>query len=113
MKSNHEQDRSQDRVLREWVVDAPMPPRFQEQVWQRISRTKARPEPTFRAALAQFLEVVLPRPKFALAYLAVLLAVGMAGGSLAAQIKSNRLDAALSQRYVQSIDPYQAETPNP
>ena len=48
MKRNQdpEDDRSVDKVLGEWVVDAPLPPRFQEQVWQRIAKTEARPEPS-------------------------------------------------------------------
>lgn len=102
-----------DRVLRQWTVTTPLPPRFQEQVWQRIAKTETRTEPAPApwAALWRLIEVVLPRPKFAYAYLAVLLVTGVAAGSVAAQIKSNRLDSELGMRYVQSIDPFRAGAP--
>ncbi len=116
MKPNQEPDEKDRRVesaLREWVVDSPLPPRFQEQVWQRIARTEARPEPRFQAALGRWLEMALPRPRIAFSYIAVLLVLGVAAGSVAAQVKSSHLNAALSARYVQSIDPYRAENAEP
>ena len=100
-------------VLREWVVDASLPPRFQEQVWQRIAKTEARPEPAAWMGWWRLIEVILPRPKFAFAYLSVLLVFGVAAGSVAAQIKTSRLDSKLSLRYVQSIDPYRADSSSP
>ncbi len=106
---NPENDDALGKVLRQWTVDAPLPPRFQEQVWQRIAKSETRAEPVARAGLWRLIEVVLPRPRFAYAYLAVLLVAGIAAGSVAAQIKTSRLDSELSLRYVQSIDPYRAE----
>jgi hypothetical protein len=100
-------------LLREWVVDAPPPPRFQELVWQRIARTEARATRGFWVGLSQWLEVALPRPKIAFAYLTALLVLGMTAGSVAAQLKSSHLNAALSARYVQSIDPYREAVPQP
>ncbi len=101
-----ENDERLRAVLHEWAVDAPLPPRFQEQVWQRIARAEARPEPGLWAALLRLLEVALPRPKVAFAYVAVLLVLGITAGSVAAQVKSGHLNAALSERYVQLVDPY-------
>ena len=110
-ENNDEQLRS---ALREWVVDAPLPPRFQEQVWQRITRTEARSAPGFRVAgFFRWLEGALPRPKVAFSFVAALLVLGVAAGSVAAQVKSSHLNAALSERYVQSIDPYRSEIPQP
>ncbi|HEV2393181.1 MAG TPA: hypothetical protein VG146_12560 [Verrucomicrobiae bacterium] len=108
MKPNHEpdKDRALDKVLKQWVVDAPLPPRFEEQVWQRIARTEARPAPTFLASLSRLIEAALPQPRFACSYVAVLLVLGVMAGSWAAQRETSRLDAALGSRYVQSIDPY-------
>ena len=100
-------------MLREWVVDTPLPPRFQEQVWKRIARTEARPSPGFWTSFSRWLEVALPRPKVAFAYIAALLVLGVAAGSVTAQVKSSQLNAALGERYVQSIDPYRAEIPQP
>jgi hypothetical protein len=115
MKPNQNPDNDERLrgVLREWVVDAPLPPRFQEQVWQRIARSETRPEPTQWAGLLRLVEVILPRPKFAFAYLSVLLVFGVAAGSVAAQITTSRLDSKLSLRYVQSIDPYRADSSSP
>lgn len=100
-------------VLREWVVDAPLPPRFQEQVWQRIARAETAPQSPRLTELWRFIEVFLPRPKFALSYLAIVLMLGLAAGFWAAQIKTSRLDSALSLRYVQSIDPYRTAASHP
>jgi len=101
------------KVMRQWTVDAPLPPRFQEQVWQRIAKTETRSEPAAWAGLWRLIEDILPRPKFAFAYLAVLLASGVAAGSLAAQARTNRLDSELSRRYVQAVDPFRADPSQP
>ena len=98
-----------DRVLHQWKADASQPPRFQEQVWQRIASAETRPKPSLWPRVWQILEEVLPRPKFAMAYLSLILALGVAAGSVAAQSKVSRLDSELSIRYVQSVDPYRAD----
>ncbi len=102
-----------DAVLRQWTVGARLPPRFQEQVWQRIARAEARRAAAFRAGLWRLVEVVLPRPKVAFGCMAALLVSGIAAGSWAAQIKSSRLQATLGLRYVQSLDPYRAGNSQP
>lgn len=106
-------DQHLDTLLGEWVVDAPLPQRFQDLVWHRIAQTGAQAESGFRAGLLRLVEIVLPRPRIAFSYLAILLLLGVAAGSVAAQIRSSRLNAALSQRYVQSLDPYRAEATRP
>ena len=102
-----------DAVLRQWTVEAGPPPRFQEQVWQRLARAESRRAPAFRAGLLRLVEVVLPRPRVAFGYVAALLVLGIAAGAFAAQIKSNRLQATLGLRYVQSLDPYRAGNSQP
>ncbi len=102
-----------DKVLAEWKVAAPLPPRFQDQVWQRIAKGERRPAPTAPGMLWRLIEVFLPRPQFAYAYLAALAVFGVAVGSWAAQIKTSRMDSQLSARYVQSIDPYRGDTSQP
>jgi hypothetical protein len=93
--------------LQTWVVNTPLPPRFEEQVWQRIARAEARPEATLRDTIVRLFELVLVRPRVAYAYIAVLLALGMGAGSWAAQRENSRLDVTLGSRYVRSLDPYQ------
>ena len=115
MKPNQtlEDDQRLRQVLRQWTVNPPLPPRFKEQVWQRIARSETQPAPSLRGSLARLLEVVVPRPRFAFSYVAVLLVLGVAAGSLAAQAKTKRLDESLGLRYVQSLDPYRAGPSNP
>jgi hypothetical protein len=115
MKPNQtpEDNESLGRALRQWTVDAPLPPRFREQVWQRIARAKATAAPSLWVACSRWLEDVLPRPRFAFAYVAVLLVAGMTAGSLAAQVRTSLLETHLSQRYIQSIDPYHADHSRP
>lgn len=102
-----------DKILKRWVVDAPLPPRFQEQVWKRIARTEARPARTVWASLRHLMEVALPQPKFAYSYVAALLVLGVVAGSWAAQRETNRLEAALGSRYVQSVDPFRHSAQDP
>ncbi len=111
MKTNQtpEDDRALRQVLREWKVDTPLPPRFEEEVWQRIARGEAQPAPTLWASLWPWVEVLLPHPRFAYSYMAALLVLGVVGGSLAAQVRTKAIEADLSLRYVQSLDPYYAD----
>ncbi len=108
-----ETDEPLRKALRQWTVDAALPPRFQEQVWKRIEQAEARPTlPTLlHSALLTLL--TLQRPRFAFACLSVFLALGLAAGALAAQAKTSRLNSELSQRYVQSVDPFRADTLRP
>ena len=115
MKPNQDPE-NEDRLralLRSWVVDTPLPPRFQEQVWRRIERAEPRPASPFLAGFFRLVEVALPRPKVAFAYVTVLLALGITAGAWAVQAKTSRTDAALGLRYVQSVDPYKAPASNP
>ncbi len=115
MKANQDpqKDDHLDQVLTKWVIDAPLPPRFQEQVWQRIARAEAKPETilTFWSFVRRLIEVNLPRPKFAYSYVATLVLLGVVSGAWAAQHEYNRLNADLGSRYVQSIDPYHRVAP--
>lgn len=110
MKPNQEPgtDRALDKAMKQWVVDPPLPPRFQEQVWQRIGRVEARPQTatTLWALLRRVIETNLSGPKLAYSYVAILVLLGVVGGAWAAQRETNRLDGALGSRYVQSLDPY-------
>jgi hypothetical protein len=115
MKTNQAPDNDERlrTVLNEWVVDAPLPPRFQDQVWQRIARAEVPSGSSFWAGLVRLVEVVLPRPGIAFSYVAALLVLGVAAGSVTAQIRSSHLDATLSARYVQSVDPYRMDASQP
>lgn len=107
-----ENDTSLDRVLKQWVVDDAVPPRFQEGVWKRIADADGRSAMGFWSALVGILESALPRPKVACTYLSALLLLGIAGGSMVAQKQNHRLEASLGSRYLQTIDPYQPGGPS-
>lgn len=116
MKPNQEAENEESlrTVLREWVVEASLPPRFQERVWKRIEQVEARPTPVeLLSSMLRMFQLFFSRPKIALSYVAILLAVGVTAGTWAAQAQTSRLDSALSMRYVQSVDPYKAIALNP
>jgi hypothetical protein len=100
-------------VLREWVVDAPLPPRFADQVWHRIARAESGAQGSAWSDLVRSLGRSLQRPKVAYSYAAVLLALGVVGGSWTAHLKTSRMESALGQRYVQSVDPYRQAVLSP
>jgi hypothetical protein len=108
MKANQESEENLDSMLREWKTGAALPPRFQEQVWNRIALAEAQPKVPLWAGVWRLVEVALPRPRIAYAYLAALMVFGMAAGSLAAYRKTSHFESSLSVRYVQSVSPFQA-----
>jgi hypothetical protein len=109
MKANEgpEDGRSLDRILSQWRVETPLPPRFQERVWQRIERAESQPATPFRVSAARLIEAIVPRPRLAYSYATILLAVGLVAGAWAAEAQNNRTEASLGSRYLQSVDPYQ------
>ena len=103
MKSD---DTNLGRLLQEWRVTAPLPPRFNEEVWKRIERDET-PAISIRDAVRAWIAGAFARPAFALGYVSVLLVTGLAIGLVQASQKTARWDRQLEARYVQSIDPYQ------
>lgn len=114
MKPNQEPENDERlrAVLREWKVDVSLPPRFQKQVWRRISRTEAQAGPSLRQLFARWVEATFSRPALAVSYVAVLLFVGLTTGYVRAQDKSAQAQSQWRTMYVQSVDPYQAPRPN-
>jgi hypothetical protein len=106
MKPEFENPEPLRKVLKEWRSDAPLPPRFQEQVWQRIERAQAPAAPSVWAAIAHWVGTVLPRPALAASYVAVLLTIGVTAGWAQARQQTGRVKAELGQRYVRVLDPY-------
>jgi hypothetical protein len=102
-------DERENRLLREWTVDAPLPPRFKEGVWHRIRAAGSRGQDPFWRGLLHLLSATFERPKVAYSYASVLLAVGIAAGVWAAQLHANRVESDLGQRYLKSINPYQQD----
>lgn len=113
MKPNPEPDPALDKALQQWRVVAPLPPRFQEQVWQRIAAAEQPASVPLWELLRRLIETNLPRPKFAYSYVAILVLLGVVSGAWTAQRQTSRLNAALGSRYVQSVDPYHHSPSDP
>jgi anti-sigma factor RsiW len=98
------QDEALSKALRQWRLDAPLPPQFQEQVWRRIERAETR-VPAWLLLFRQF-NAALMRPSLAVGYVVLLLLVGSVAGYHHAQTVNAQAEQLLSQRYVQMLDPY-------
>jgi len=111
MKIESENPEPLRKVMREWRVTEPLPPRFQEGVWRKIQQAESSGTPatttTLWSVCKAWLAAALPRPAVAVAYLSVLLVAGMTAGYWQARQTTAHLDDELGSRYVQSVDPYQ------
>ena len=111
MKTNdpRHEDAPLGALLKEWKVTPSLPPSFQEQVWRRIERSEAQPiiSVPLWTVWTDWIAKVLPRPVLAIAYVAVLLAIGATVGWAQARQETERVSDDLSVRYVRSVDPYQ------
>ena len=96
-----------DEKLKSWKVTAPLPPRFQENVWNRVAALDKSPAVSFWRTIEDRLARAFLRPAMASAYLAVLLAAGLGTGYWQARAKTEQWNKALADKYVQSVDPYQ------
>ena len=108
-----ETDDALNSVLREWRLATPIPPRFQERVWERIQRVEMPAAAGAPGGFRRMLEVLLPRPQFSAFFLVIVLGLGIGAGSWAAQVRTNRLQAVLGSRYLGSLDPYAARAVQP
>ena len=108
MKNPGNHDEPLRKVLKEWRGNAPLPPRFQEQVWQRIERAQTPEVPSVWAVIGHWVGTVLPRPALAASYVAVLLTIGVTAGWAQARRETARIKDELGLHYVRVLDPYQA-----
>ena len=100
-------DRARHQTLRDWKVDASLPPRFDEGVWKKIERAESVGTVNLWAVLRIRLAEAFARPSLAVSYVVVLLLVGSAAGYWQGQIASQRADEKFSAQYVAAVDPYQ------
>ena len=109
MKTEHssKNDARLDKLLHEWKPDALFPPRFQEGVWHRIAQGGAVVKIRWWTDFLQSIEAGFRRPALVVAYVAVLLIVGIGAGLLQAREKASQIDHSLQARYLQAVDPYQ------
>lgn len=107
MQDKQSPDDSLRTLLQAWRLEDSLPPRFQQEVWRRIEGTGRPGSVTLWSLFRQWLEAALARPALAVAYVAVLITLGLALGFHQGQSHSSRAEARLAAGYVQSIDPYQ------
>jgi hypothetical protein len=104
---NNPDDRKLHSLLRKWNPDTPLPPRFRDNVWNRIEAQRPVCSPPLWALMLDWLKSSFPRPALARAYVMVLLLIGLAGGWVQAQHRNAKINGELETRYLQSIDPNQ------
>lgn len=83
-----------------------MPPRFREQVWQRIAREEAQGPANLWTGFLAWVGQTMARPSLAVGYVTVLLAVGLTAGYWRARVDNAQTSDQLGARYVQMMDPY-------
>jgi hypothetical protein len=107
MKSQQfdQNDESLRRALREWRVETPLPPSFQEAVWRRIELNDKQSS-NWTLLLTRLLGAIA-KPSLAMSYLMVLLLAGILAGYWQARVTNAHAEEQLSARYVQVVDPYQ------
>jgi len=98
-----------DRALREWEIHDPLPPRFQERVWQRIAREEAQTLINPWSLFSNWLGQLLARPSMAVSYLVLLLFSGLLAGYWQARVEQTHTLEQLGSRYVQMLDPYHTQ----
>ena len=99
-------DASLRRVLQEWPVKTPLPPRFQEAVWRRIELNETRTKGW--TVLVSRLLAAIAKPRLAASYVTVLLLAGILAGYWQARVSNAHAGELLSARYVRLVDPYQS-----
>jgi len=96
-----------DKNLQEWRVNAPLPARFQEQVWKRIEREEPATQAGVWLVLQQLIERMFAHRRLALSYLTVALVAGSAAGYWHGKEEAAGQESNLGRQYIQSVDPYQ------
>lgn len=107
MQDEPQKDEALSILLRAWKPDAPLPPRFQEAVWNRIAHAQTRHPAGYWTILSRWIEVSFTRPRFALSYVAILLFAGLGAGLWQAHGTAAHSETEWRARYVQMVDPYQ------
>jgi hypothetical protein len=107
LKTSSENDPTLRELLGAWTVKTSLPPRFGEQVWNRIERAERPPSPGVWLIFAASLARAFTRPSQVAVYAAILLLAGSLGGYWQARIGNERTAEDMRLRYVQMVDPYQ------
>ena len=105
MKEHEADDARLNWVLHEWTVNGPLPPRFQERVWERIGTVKET-QRGFWPVLPDWLIVLFAKPAYAAVCATLLLALGVSAGLWGANRATAHWDNQLARQYMASVNPY-------
>ena len=108
LENSSESDQVLHEALSEWQVKEALPPRFREQVWQRIAREEGEAPWYLRTHLLGRIGTAMMRPSLAISYVTGLLLIGLLAGYWQAREENARTSRELGARYVQMMAPYQA-----
>jgi hypothetical protein len=100
-------DQALRQLLHEWKLESSLPPRFQEQVWQRIERQEVPVQVPGWVMLWQRFSAALTRPTPAIGYVTVLLLAGVLAGYWEARVTRAQVDEQMGARYVQLVSSFQ------
>jgi len=100
-------DETLRQVLRQWKVDAQLPPRFQEQVWRQIERSEPQVLMPAWVLLWRRATAALARPSLAASYVTLLLLAGLLAGYWQVRITRAQAEDNMGVRYVQLVAPFQ------
>ncbi len=104
LQNPNPEDAALSKVLSEWQMTEPLPPRFQEEVWRRIEKADT-VVPVWKLLL-QRVSAGLSRPAVAASYVSLLLLLGLATGYWHARETRADVDQQMSLRYVQMVAAY-------
>lgn len=112
MKNNNPSARDPlSDFMAHWKVAAPLPPGFQQGVWERVA-TRSRSAPvSYWRLLCLWLDECFRQPTWAVSFAALFLMAGLAFGFWRGYETTRDLDLDLARRYVQMVDPYLAQSP--
>ncbi|MBA4149625.1 MAG: hypothetical protein H0X66_16055 [Verrucomicrobia bacterium] len=109
MNQKKSEDEALSKALGAWRVNEALPPRFQERVWSRIEQAETVRTLSFWEQVSAWVNDAFAKPAVAVAYMSVLLIIGLTAGYVKANSQQTKLNGELAGRYVQAIDPYKAQ----
>ena len=106
MNDSNDPDAKLGRTLEAWEIKKSLPLGFERQVWRRIEAAKAPGAFSLNAWFAEVMSCLRVHRGLTVALVMLSLVIGVGGGMVQARRSAENARSNLSERYVQSIDPY-------
>ncbi len=104
--SNHDSGAPHSEALKAWKVNTPLPAGFERRVWRSVEQAGHSRSSLFSKWLDELVAGFRVHRAFSVCFVALSLVSGIGLGMVEARRSSESAKTSLSQRYVQSIDPY-------